>query len=169
MTDKKEDIRGAIIFDMVGYFSERPNSQIIPKGMDQLFPDAYREVSNNQFRGDFLLNVANDGSRKLSAAFDDCLHKDSFGLKVISVTVPGNGEIAPDLRRSDHSSFWDKGLPCLFLGDGADTRNMNYHRSTDGKGTIDYKKISSLVKSMLFFLAEDNHILHGTSVSLQLN
>jgi len=124
------NVNGAIILDMVGYFSEKPHSQTIPEGMDQLFPEAYKMVAGDEFRGNFLLSVANQNSVGLSLSFDSCRSLYSSDLKVGSLVLPGNGEIAPDFRRSDHASFWDAGFKALYFGDGANTRNVNYHSST---------------------------------------
>jgi len=164
-----DTITGAAIFDMLGYFSDQPNSQKVPEGLDQLFPDAYKTVSENQFRGNFLLSVANQRSADLSLLFDSCSRVVIPDLKVISLVVPGNGEIAPDFRRSDNAPFWDAGLKCLYFGDGANTRNVNYHSPGDVMGTINVTKISLFVKAMLVMLAKYNHIHRGTSVSFQMS
>jgi Peptidase family M28 len=156
--NQEEKIKGALICDMVGYFSEKRNSQSLPPGMDQLFPDQYKVVAGNGFKGDFLLSIANDNSKGLSLLFDSSSKRYGKDLKTISLVVPGNGETVPDLRRSDHASFWDAGIKGLYLGDGANTRNINYHSRTDTQVTVDIQKISSVVQVMLVFLMTNNHL-----------
>jgi hypothetical protein len=43
--------------DMIGYYSDKPNSQVIPTGFDIFFPDLYAEVVANDFRGNFMLSM----------------------------------------------------------------------------------------------------------------
>lgn len=45
--------------------------------------------------------------------------------------------LLPDLRRSDHAPFWDRGLPAVMWTDTADFRNPHYHQPTDVPDTLD--------------------------------
>ena len=57
-------------------------------------------------------------------------------LKTVTLTVPGNGELLPDTRRSDHAAFWHYGYPAVMLTDTANFRNPHYHRPTDTLDTL---------------------------------
>ena len=46
--------QGAIILEMVLNYNDTPHSQIIPPGFRDGFPKQYHQVSQNQFKGDFL-------------------------------------------------------------------------------------------------------------------
>jgi hypothetical protein len=46
--------------------------------------------------------------------------------------------LLPDLRRSDHAPFWDRGLPAVLWTDTADFRNPHYHRFSDQPQTLDF-------------------------------
>lgn len=50
--------QGAIILDTVFNYDDTPNSQNLPAGFCFGFPQQYEEVSQNQFRGDFLVVIA---------------------------------------------------------------------------------------------------------------
>jgi hypothetical protein len=50
--------------------------------------------------------------------------------------VPGNGEVLPDSRRSDHAPFWDEGYRAVMLTDTTNFRNPHYHRSSDTLETL---------------------------------
>lgn len=50
--------QGAIILDTVLNYDDTPNSQNLPAGFSFGFPQQYEEVSQNQFRGDFLVVIA---------------------------------------------------------------------------------------------------------------
>jgi aminopeptidase YwaD len=57
-------------------------------------------------------------------------------LPVVPLIVPGNGELLPDTRRSDHTPFWEAGFPAVMLTDTANFRNPHYHRPTDTIETL---------------------------------
>jgi hypothetical protein len=82
--------------------------------------------------------------------------------KVISILTPGNSEVVPELRYSDHSSFWDKHLPAIFISDGSDSRNPNYHTPNDRLGTLDYNFMNDAVQSVLAFALVKSNTIHGS-------
>ncbi len=124
-------------FDMIGYVSDEVGSQQIPPGLDLAFPDAYAEIQANEFRGDFIVMMADAGAA--TAAADFVAQAERLGLKTGLLALPGGSETSDlfaDLRRSDHASFWDNGYPALFLTDSANFRNTHYH-CQGGPDTID--------------------------------
>jgi hypothetical protein len=75
-------------------------------------------------------------------------------MRRVPISVPGNGNIAPDLRRSDHAPFWYTGLQALFFKATANFRNSNYHTPNDNIATLDLEFIENVVKATLATLAE---------------
>jgi hypothetical protein len=144
-----EDIQGVLNFEMIGYYDEEPNTQFLPAGFEMLFPDAAAAVSDDDNRGNFLTVVGNVASNPLITAFVDASQTYVPELRLVSVAVPGNGAIAPDLRRSDHSRFWDAGYQALMLTDGAEYRNLNYHTPDDVIATLDFAFMANVVKATL--------------------
>ena len=57
-------------------------------------------------------------------------------LPHLPLVVPGNGEMFPDVRRSDHASFWDMGYPAIMLTDTANFRTPHYHQPSDVIDTL---------------------------------
>ena len=57
-------------------------------------------------------------------------------LSYYPMVVPGNGEVLPDTRRSDHAAFWDQGYQAIMLTDTANFRNPNYHQPGDTLETL---------------------------------
>lgn len=156
-----EDILGVFNFEMIGYTCDTPNCQTVPFGFNLLFPEAYNELQQMEFRGTFINNVANTASDSLMQAFNDFAAQYVPDLKVISFAAPGNAAIAPDLRRSDHAPFWDAGIPALMLTDGANFRNPNYHTPGDTIGTIDFSFMTNVVKATVATVAELAGIRHA--------
>lgn len=149
-----EEIQGVLNFEMIGYYDDAPNSQLLPAGFDLLFPEAAQAISEDENRGNFLTVVGNVASNPLINAFTAASETYVPELRIISVAVPGNGSIAPDLRRSDHSRFWDANYQALMLTDGADFRNFNYHTPNDVISTLDFEFMANVVKATLATAAE---------------
>ncbi len=93
-------------------------------------------------------------------------------LRVISIAVPGNGQLTPDFRRSDHRNFWDANYQALLLTDGANFRNPNYHLPSDTLGTLDFYFMANVVKAIVASVAKLAEIRHsgiGISNEFDLN
>lgn len=115
-------------YEMIGFASDEPNSQQIPAGLDLAFPDTYAEIEANEFRGDFIVMIANAAAAP--AAADFIAQAERLGLPTGLLALPAGTETSDlfaDLRRSDHASFWDQGYAAMFLGDSGEFRNPNYH------------------------------------------
>lgn len=149
-----ESIEGVMNFEMIAYYSDEPNSQQLPAGFGFLFPEAEQAVADEDFRGNFLTVVGNVASNPLIAAYVDAAAAYVPELRIVSVALPGTGTIAPDLRRSDHSRFWDAGMQALMLTDGADFRNANYHTPGDTIGTLDFAFMANVVKATVAAAAQ---------------
>lgn len=156
-----EKVTGVLDYEMIGYYSNEPNSQTLPTGFNQLFKAAYDSVVAHQNRGNFITNVANQNSNDLRLLFDATASQYVPELRVISIAAPGNSTIAPDLRRSDHVPFWDRGDKALMLTDGANFRNRNYHTPGDTIGTLNFTFMSNVVKATVATLARMGGIMHA--------
>jgi len=121
------EIAGAIVLECVGYTCATEGSQRKPAGVPIVVPTV----------GDFLAIVGNTASAALVAAVEGAAKERVPDLKTVALTVPGNGELVPDTRRSDHAAFWHYGYPAVMLTDTANFRNPNYHASTDTIETLD--------------------------------
>ncbi|MBC7774295.1 MAG: M28 family peptidase [Phycisphaerae bacterium] len=157
-----DQIEGVFNHEMIGYWSNEPNTQTLPPGFPILFPDASAEVVANQYRGDFITNVGNATSISLAQLFSNAAQQYVPGLKVITLNVPGDGSIAPDLQRSDHAPFWAAGKKALMLTDGANFRNLCYHTPGDTLNEkLNFTFMSNVVKASIAAMAELAEIQHG--------
>ncbi|HBJ38077.1 MAG TPA: peptidase M28, partial [Planctomycetaceae bacterium] len=106
-------IVGMLCLEMVGYFTDEPNSQqippTIPQSLRRFFPH----------RGNFLAAVGNLKSWKLGWGFRRGF-KRATRLPLFSIQLP---ERVREIRLSDNSSFWDQGYPALMLTDTSFLRN----------------------------------------------
>ncbi|HAD11024.1 MAG TPA: hypothetical protein DCF33_01165 [Saprospirales bacterium] len=157
-----EQIEGVFNHEMIGYWSDEPNSQTLPQGFSLVFPAAAAAVAANQYRGDFITNVGNTNSQPLALLFSNSAQQYVPDLKVITLDVPGNGQIVPDLRRSDHTPFWEAGKQALMLTDGANFRNECYHTPGDTLNEkLNFTFLSNVVKATIAAMAQLAEIQHG--------
>lgn len=149
-----ENIQGVLNYEMIGFYSNQPNSQSIPSGFSTLFPQTYQAIINDGSRGNFLLVCGNTNSSTLSSQFLTVASQYVPALRALKTDVPGTGTIAPDFRRSDHAPFWDASKKALMLTDGADFRNANYHTPGDSSQTLNFTFMTNVVKATLATLAD---------------
>lgn len=123
LTSTQQSILGAIVLECVGYTRDEEGSQKIPPGVPVTVPTV----------GNFLAVIGNQGSHALTMVVEQAMKS---RIPVVPLVVPGNGELLPDTRRSDHTSFWEQGFPAVMLTDTANFRNPNYHQSTDTIETL---------------------------------
>jgi len=151
-----ETITGLLNLEMIGYYSEEPNSQTLPFGFATLFAEQVAQIEANELRGDFIINTANTVSTDLLNAFNSAALTYVPDLKVI--TLQTDLEI-PDLRRSDHRPFWDAGYPALMITDGANYRNPYYHTPEDKSEHLNFEFMSQVVKATLATIAQQAGIV----------
>jgi hypothetical protein len=161
------DISGFINLDQVGYFSFEPESQILPEGIDQMFPVLYDSISTNDFTGDFVWNIGNENSNELVSGFESSVLNFVPGLKVFNVIAMGNAEGVRDLRRSDHANFWDAGYRAIQLSAGSGGfRNPYYHGPGDTRHIVNYPKMADITRAVAATIAGFAGIRHsGYAVS----
>jgi Zn-dependent M28 family amino/carboxypeptidase len=138
LRESNQRIDGAIVLECVGYARPDEGSQRKPPGVSIVVPSA----------GDFLAIVGNTASAGLVAAVEGAAKKRVPDLKTITLTVPGDGELLPDTRRSDHAAFWHHGYPAVMLTDTADFRNPHYHASTDTIETLDLGFMEKIARTV---------------------
>jgi len=144
-----EEIAGVFNYEMIGYYSERPNSQQMPPGFDFIFPDAADSLAAHNGAGDFITNVGSDSAVWLTGQYDSISRIYVPELRIISLIAPGNGALTVDLRRSDHAYFWDEGIEAVMLSDGANFRNINYHTPTDVMDSLNFDFMGNNVKAVV--------------------
>jgi len=127
----RDTIHGAIVLECVGYASHHEHSQKIPPGIPISVPTT----------GNFLAVIGNERSHILTGSVTKAMQSH---LPIVPLIVPGNGEKLPDTRRSDHTSFWEKGFPAVMLTDTANFRNPHYHRPSDTLDTLNLDFIASV-------------------------
>ncbi|WP_365671725.1 M28 family peptidase [Okeania sp. SIO3I5] len=65
------------------------------------------------------------------------------------LAVPNRGLIVPDIRRSDHAPFWDRGYKAIMITDTANMRNPNYHQKSDTIETLDLDFLTGVFQGLM--------------------
>ena len=165
---KDQQLKGVYNFEMIGYYSTRNNSQTLPAGFNLVFPEAYNQVAQDTFKGNFITNVGNVTSSIFVNEFKSAAAAYVPNLKVVSVKVPDNGMLAPDLRRSDHAPFWDAGYNAIMLTDGANFRNKNYHTAKDVSDSLNFQFMSNVLKATLASVLRQGGLSHSGVASKEV-
>lgn len=161
--DTAETVAGVFNFEMIGYYSDQPNSQTLPAGFGQIFPAAVNDIAANNYRGDFIVATADLNSTTLTAAFAQAAQTYVPDLKTIILDIPVPSSMVPDLRRSDHAAFWNADLPAIMITDGANFRNNNYHTQADQISTLNFRFMRQVVQATVAAVAEMAGIRNATA------
>ena len=142
-SERVKRISGMISLEMVGFKNSKPNSQSYPP---------YVDISNYPDTGDFIAVVGNEPSTELTTAIAKAMTRSVPTLNVETLVVPGQGENFSEVRLSDHSPFWDAGIPAVMVTDTAFFRNPNYHTPNDTLETLDLEFIRDNTQAVAAFL-----------------
>lgn len=142
---RRNQISGMISLEMVGFKNTAPGSQTYPPYVDpSQYPDS----------GDFIAVVGNEPSASLSQVVTKGMADSVPSLKVETLVVPGQGANFTEVRLSDHSPFWDVGIPAVMVTDTAFFRNPHYHQPSDTLETLDLEFIRDNAQAVGGFLKQ---------------
>lgn len=121
------------------------------------FPRVNAQVVARKNRRDFVLMVEDRRSKFIGGPLLDAL--EAAAMPAIRLTDPRPAGwlrhlttvfiIATSLLdRSDHSPFWDRGIPAVMLIAGTPDRSPHYHRETDATETLDYPRLAKIVDAV---------------------
>lgn len=166
----EEEIAGVLNFEMIGYYTDEPNTQTFPAGFNFLFPDAYADVASQSFKGNFISNLGLVNHGEWAEAYESAATTYVPDLRVVTFLAPQNwATIAPDLGRSDHAPFWEADYSAVQLTGTANFRNPNYHLLGDSISTLDFTFMSNVVKAAVATLAEQAEIHNSSFVEETIN
>jgi Zn-dependent M28 family amino/carboxypeptidase len=129
--------RYMICLEMIGYFSEQPESQKYPHPLLRFF---YPNTGN------FIMVVGNLEQRQLTRNFKVGM-KGTTDLPVFSICGPA---AIPGIDFSDHRNYWQMGIPALMITDTSFYRNLAYHTPADTPDRLDYQKMAQVVTGVFY-------------------
>ena len=135
--DSKADVIGMICYEMIGYFSDEPNSQPYPSPeLAKLYPST----------ANFIIVVGID----TYDAFNKKVHSlmtENADIDVQVISFDSNEGLA---GMSDQRNYWKFGYQALMINDTSFVRNPHYHMSTDTIDTLDFTKMTEVVSSATY-------------------
>ena len=137
---RKENIKGALILEMIGYYSNGRNSQHYPPGFNFFYPN----------KGNFIGVAGNFKSVGLVKNIVSSFKKET-DFPIEWIVAPG---ILIGVDYSDNWSFWKEGYRAVMITDTAFYRNPHYHKLTDTYETVDCRSISEVVTGIAASLAD---------------
>ena len=148
-------LRGAIVFETMAYTSKKPNSQTVPKGFEQIYPNQYKRLKNRGFTGEDTLVIYHNNGKPLAISYGESLAHIAGHDSVMLLRAPGDilggilARLFPYLvrqfYRADHYPFLVAGVPAIQITDSANFRNPNYHKPKDTADTLDYEHLANIV------------------------
>jgi hypothetical protein len=129
------NVRAMVSLEMIGYFSDEPESQKFPTSfLGAFYPS----------RGDFISVVGTLGEgllvRRVKAAM-----RGASPLPVYSINSPSS---VPGVDFSDQLNYWNAGYHAVMITDTAFFRNQNYHTAYDTPDRLDYKRMAMVVEGV---------------------
>jgi Zn-dependent M28 family amino/carboxypeptidase len=143
---KKEGALVRVMFslEMIGYFSDAPDSQRFPSPALRLFYPT---------KGDFISVVGKMGQALLVRRVKRAM-RGSSSLPVYSINAP---RFVPGVDFSDHMNYWEADYPAVMITDTAFYRNPNYHTTADTAEKLDYGRMAQVVEGVYAAVSELSH------------
>jgi Zn-dependent M28 family amino/carboxypeptidase len=133
----KQNVRVRAMFslEMLGCFSDAPNSQHFPIGvLSAFYPSTGNYIA--------VVGRISDGFlvRRTKAAM-----RNAAPLPVYSINAP---QFVPGIDFSDQLNYWHAGYGAVMITDTAFYRNRNYHTAQDTAEKLDYKRMAMAVEGV---------------------
>lgn len=131
---QKADVLGMICYEMLGYFSDAPESQPFPSPeLAALYPHT----------ANFIIVVGIEPYADFAAKVHRLMARDS-GIDVQVIVFPAGEGLA---GLSDQRNYWKFGWDAVMINDTAFIRNPHYHQKSDTIDTLDFDKMTEVVTS----------------------
>ena len=126
-------VRAMLCYEMIGYFSDQPNSQSFPnEALAKLYPGT----------GNFIVVVGKTGQEAFTQRVQQLMKLHAGTLDVQRINLPQEMGLA---GLSDHRNYWRYGYDAVMINDTSFLRNPNYHQKTDTIDTLDFVRMAQVV------------------------
>lgn len=134
-------VRAMLSLEMIGYFSDEPDSQKFPATFLRAFYPS---------RGNFI-GVVGRLSEGLLVRRVKAAMREGSSLPVHSICAP---RFVPGIDFSDQLSYWDAGYDAVMITDSAFYRNPTYHTEFDTAEKLDYKRMAMVIEGVYAAIKE---------------
>lgn len=145
--------------DEPGNFRYEPKTQGLLGGMGfESFSKGYRLDPKNQI-GNFSLLVTHQPSHHLGTIFTEYCETAEINLPYAWIAAPLTYEqivaYQPMGLNSDHASFWQAGIPALFIFDSSNARFPYVHTPADTIDKIDFDRLTEITQALAATVADE--------------
>jgi len=139
LKDQKVEVSGMLSIEMIGFFSDKENSQRYP----------IAEMSNVYGKkGDYITLVSTGEKGKFVKDFIQHFKQSKF-IKTKEFNAPRS---LSGIDFSDHLNYWNFGYSAMMITDTSFYRNKNYHRKTDKMETLDIPRMAKVIDGIYLAL-----------------
>ena len=133
--ENKVDVIGMICYEMIGYFSDEPNSQPFPSPeLAKIYPGT----------ANFIMTVGIEKYDSFNIKVKQRM-SDASDIGVYNISFPSNHPSARLAGMSDQRNYWHFGYKALMINDTSFIRNPHYHSQTDTIETLDFTKMTEVI------------------------
>ena len=138
--DRGDHIIAMLSLEMLGYYSDEPNSQTYP------FPREMAQQLGLELPtvGNFIAIVARTNDESLVAQLAQSMTQ-AGTIPVVAAPLPPQ---IPAIYRSDHANYWLHGYPAAMITDTSEYRTPHYHKMTDTPDTLDYNRMAAVTDAL---------------------
>jgi len=138
--DRGDNIIAMLSLEMLGYFSDEPNSQTYP------FPEGMAAQLGLELptTGNFVAIVARTNDTALVNQLAESMTQ-AATIPVVAVPLP---PVVTDIYRSDHANYWMQGYPAAMITDTSEYRTPHYHKMSDTPDTLDYNLMEAVTVAL---------------------
>lgn len=133
LKESKTNVKAMVCLEMLGYFSDKPNSQTLPL---PFLTYVYSSTAN------FIAVVGKWEQTEIVRKVKRAMLA-AGNIPVFSINSPS---IVTGIDFSDHRNYWAEGFEAVMITDTSFFRNPNYHQKTDTIETIDFVRMTEAVK-----------------------
>lgn len=137
---KGEDIVAMMSLEMLGYYSDAPNSQRYP------FPPEMGEQLGMTLptTANFVGIVGRTNDTPLITQIAESMAQ-AGAIPVVAAPLP---PMVTAIYRSDHANYWMQGYPAVMITDTSEYRNPHYHTPSDTIETLDFVRMAACVDAL---------------------
>jgi Zn-dependent M28 family amino/carboxypeptidase len=137
---KGEQIIAMLSLEMLGYFSDEPNSQNYP------FPPQMGEQLGMTLptTANFIGIVGRTKDTPLITKLAQSM-SEAGTIPIVAAPLP---PMVTAIYRSDHANYWMQGYPAVMITDTSEYRNPHYHKPSDTIETLDFVRMAGCVEAL---------------------
>lgn len=126
------EVIGMICYEMIGYFSDQPNSQPYPNSdLSKIYPST----------ANFITVVGIQDYVNFNSQVQKLMDSNS-AIDVQIINFPSDNQLA---GMSDQRNYWYFGYQALMINDTSFLRNPHYHLKSDTIETLDFIKMAEVI------------------------